>query len=37
MLYLGVGSISSVIHIFARLPLAAKTAVGCAAILLLCR
>lgn len=36
-MYLGFGSISSIIHILAKLPLAAKTAVVCTAIVLLCR
>jgi hypothetical protein len=36
-MYLGVGSISSIIHILARLPFAAKTAVVCMAVVWLCR
>jgi hypothetical protein len=36
-MYLGVGSISTIIHILARLPYAAKTAVVCMAIVWLCR
>jgi len=37
VVYLGFGSISGIIHILARLPLAEKTAVVCTAMVLLCR
>lgn len=37
MPYLGMGSISGIIHILARLPFAARTAIVSAAIVMLCR
>jgi hypothetical protein len=35
--YLGLGSISGIIHVLARLPFVARTALLCAAIMVLCR
>jgi hypothetical protein len=34
--YLGLGSISGIIHVLARLPFAARTPLACAAIVVLC-
>jgi hypothetical protein len=35
--YLGLGSVSAIIHILARSPLAIKTSLLCAVIVVLCR